>query len=224
MGPLPTRASLPPLRAFAAPRHFACFPRVSACGRKSSRHPPPPNRTSTGMCQGRERRFPAEAENRVPSVPVGFFQGPSDRCRRYFTLLPRRHARSSALLRPYCMRLVPPVDPTSVSVSSHRYRPSLRPAALSRRRACHRSRARCVALTRPHCTFRIPLLFAYPFRKGSFLPRPSCRCSLLRCPPQPPVLPFRPEEHPLDPLGPLGRTHPSGCRVRSLGLVLLRSP
>ena len=37
LGPLPTRASLSPLCASAAPRHFACFPRVSACGRKSSR-------------------------------------------------------------------------------------------------------------------------------------------------------------------------------------------
>ena len=36
-GGLPTRAFLSPLCAFAAPRHFACFPRVSACGRKSSR-------------------------------------------------------------------------------------------------------------------------------------------------------------------------------------------
>ena len=34
-----------------AHRGFAHFARFSAYGRKSSRHPPPPNRTSTGMCQ-----------------------------------------------------------------------------------------------------------------------------------------------------------------------------
>ena len=63
---------IPLLCASAAPRRFARLPRVSACGRKSSRHPPPPNRTSTGMCQReRTRDFSAEADTRVHSTPRG---------------------------------------------------------------------------------------------------------------------------------------------------------
>ena len=51
---------------------FAPFARFSSYGRKSSRHPPPPNRTSTGMCQrkGKNVGFSVKAGNRVLSILV----------------------------------------------------------------------------------------------------------------------------------------------------------
>ena len=126
LGPLPTRAFLSPLCASAAPRQFACLPRVSACGRKSSRHPPPPNRTSTGMCQGeREREISAEAESRVHNIPVGFLRvfasrrrDPTGAAGFLFSLIRCRHACLLALHRPHCMfsSRAFAVDPTSVSV------------------------------------------------------------------------------------------------------------
>ena len=117
LGPLPTRAFLSPLCASAAPRQFARLPRVSACGRKSSRHPPPPNRTSSGMCQ-RKRTRDFRPRRKTESIT---FLAASSKARPTvvgvrFTRLLRRHARSSALLRPYCMRLV----------SFHLRRPDLR--------------------------------------------------------------------------------------------------
>ena len=237
--------------ALVAQRRFARLPRVSARGRKSSRHPPPPNCTSTCMCQdGENVRFSVEAIYRGLSLLVSFLQARP--------LVPREPSSPPGPSSPpYGLELsdpfdsphltmfaepLPPPDPPnlifthlSLAACIFRARPSTGSSffptvcRISHRvlfaqacltsatspirhcptlnliadipRACHS------ALTQPHRMSCTPL--RVPFRQGTLLPRHPRRCSLLQCPPQPRTLPFRPEEHHLGPLGPLGRTHPS---------------
>ena len=192
---------------------FAPFARFSPYGRKSSQHPPPPNRTSTSMCQrkGKNVRFSVKAGNRVLSILVACPTSSSTSSKATpstWTTLDDVH-RAAAYTRSARSRFrSPPFGFLYSALSCAELRCRLSPCS---------SLGPYAATS--HVSYSTPL--CVPFRKGTLLPRHPCRCSLLWCPPQPLMLPFRPEEHPLGPLGP---AHPSWCRVRSSRRLCLLWP